>query len=148
MIMMKGLFPVVTNSDFVFPDTIFDNFFNSFENPTEGNYRVPQVDIEDTDKAYILTTDLPGIAKEDINVSYNDDILTLTAKHEEKKDEKDDKKKYIRKERSSHTFCRQFTVRNIQKDGIQAAFKDGVLTVILPKEDPKKVAEAHRIEVK
>ena len=44
--MMKGLFPVVTNSDFVFPDTIFDNFFNSFENPTEGNYRVPQVDIE------------------------------------------------------------------------------------------------------
>ena len=95
--MMKGLFPVVTNSDFVFPDTIFDNFFNSFENPTEGNYRVPQVDIEDTDKAYILTTDLPGIAKEDINVSYNDDILTLTAKHEEKKDEKDDKKKYIPK---------------------------------------------------
>ena len=84
MIMMKGLFPVVTNSDFVFPDTIFDNFFNSFENPTEGSYRVPQVDIEDTDKAYILTTDLPGIAKEDINVSYNDDILTLTAKHEEK----------------------------------------------------------------
>lgn len=50
--------------------------------------------------------------------TYNDDILTLTAKHEEKKDEKDDKKKYIRKERSSHTFCRQFTVRNIQKDGI------------------------------
>ena len=34
--MMKGLFPVVTNSDFVFPDTIFDNFFNSFENPTEA----------------------------------------------------------------------------------------------------------------
>lgn len=86
--MMKGLFPVVTNSDFVFPDTIFDNFFNGFENPTEANYRVPQVDIEDTDKAYILTTDLPGVAKEDINVSYKDDVLTLTAKHEEKKDEK------------------------------------------------------------
>ena len=82
MIMMKGLFPVVTNSDFVFPDTIFDNFFNGFENPTEANYRVPQVDIEDTDKAYILTTDLPGVAKEDINVSYKDDVLTLTAKHE------------------------------------------------------------------
>ena len=84
--MMKGLFPVVTNSDFVFPDTIFDNFFNGFENPTEANYRVPQVDIEDTDKAYILTTDLTGVAKEDINVSNKDDVLTLTAKHEEKKD--------------------------------------------------------------
>ena len=83
--MMKGLFPVVTNSDFVFPDTIFDNFFNGFENPTEANYRVPQVDIEDTDKAYILTTDLPGVAKEDINVSYKDDVLTLTAKHKKRK---------------------------------------------------------------
>lgn len=85
MIMMKGLFPVVTNSDFVFPDTIFDNFFNGFENPTEANYRVPQVDIEDTDKAYILTTDLPGVAKEDINVSYKDDVLTLTANMKKRK---------------------------------------------------------------
>ena len=146
--MMKGLFPVVTNSDFVFPDTIFVNFFNGFENPTEANYRVPQVDIEDTDKAYILTTDLPGVAKEDINVSYKDDVLTLTAKHEEKKDEKDDKKKYIRKERSSHTFCRQFTVRNIQKDGIEAAYKDGILTVTLLKVDPQKEIESHRITVR
>lgn len=50
--MMKGLFPVVTNSDFVFPDTIFDNFFNGFENPTEANYRVPQVDIEHGQSLY------------------------------------------------------------------------------------------------
>lgn len=144
--MMKGLFPVVTNSDFAFPDSLFDNFFNSFENPTEAGYRVPRVDVEENDKAYVVTTDLPGVKKEDITITYKDDVLTLQAKHEEKKDEKDGKK-YIRKERLNHTFCRQFAVNNIDKDGIQANFTNGVLTVTLPKADPKKVAQAHRIEV-
>lgn len=144
--MIKGLFPVVTGSSLEFPDSLFDNFFNEFENPTEGQYRVPRVDIEDTGNAYVVTADLPGMDKKDIQITYKDDVLTLMAKHEEKKDEKDGKK-YIRKERLDQTFCRQFTARNIQKDGIQASYTDGVLTVTLPKVDPKKVMEAHRIEV-
>lgn len=144
--MIKGLFPVVTGSSLEFPDSLFDNFFNEFENPTEGQYRVPRVDIEDTGDAYVVTADLPGMDKKDIQITYKDDVLTLMAKHEEKKDEKDGKK-YIRKERLDQTFCRQFTARNIQKDGIQASYTDGVLTVTLPKVDPKKVMEAHRIEV-
>lgn len=145
--MMKGLFPVVTNSDFAFPDSFFDNFFNGFENPTEAGYRVPRVDVEENDKAYVVTTDLPGVSKEDISLTYKDDVLTIMAKHEDKKDEKDEKKKFIRKERLNHTFCRQFTVKNIEKEGIQASFVNGVLTVTLPKADPKKVSEAHKIEV-
>lgn len=144
--MIKGLFPVVTGSSLEFPDSLFDNFFNEFENPTEGQYRVPRVDIEDTGDAYVVTADLPGMDKKDIQITYKDDVLTLMAKHEVKKDEKDGKK-YIRKERLDQTFCRQFTARNIQKDGIQASYTDGVLTVTLPKVDPKKVMEAHRIEV-
>lgn len=144
--MIKGLFPVVTGSSLEFPDSLFDNFFNEFENPTEGQYRVPRVDIEDTGDTYVVTADLPGMDKKDIQITYKDDVLTLMAKHEEKKDEKDGKK-YIRKERLDQTFCRQFTARNIQKDGIQASYTDGVLTVTLPKVDPKKVMEAHRIEV-
>lgn len=146
--MMKSLFPV-TNNDFLFPDHVFNSFFNDFMKPSDGSYSIPKVDIEDTDKAYILTTDLPGVAKEDINVTYDDNVLTLSAKHEEKKEEKDakDKKNYIRKERTNKVFCRQFSVQNIQKEGIQANFKDGVLTIVMPKEDPKKVAESHRIAV-
>lgn len=146
--MMKSLFPV-TNNDFLFPDQVFNSFFNDFMKPSDGSYSIPNVDIEDTDKAYILTTDLPGVAKEDINVTYDDNVLTLSAKHEETKEEKDakEKKNYIRKERTSKVFCRQFSVQNIQKEGIQANFKDGVLTIVMPKEDPKKVAESHRIAV-
>lgn len=146
--MMKSLFPV-TNNDFLFPDQVFNSFFNDFMKTSDGSYSIPKVDIEDTDKAYILTTDLPGVAKEDINVTYDDNVLTLSAKHEETKEEKDakEKKNYIRKERTSKVFCRQFSVQNIQKEGIQANFKDGVLTIVMPKEDPKKVAESHRIAV-
>lgn len=146
--MMKSLFPV-THNDFLFPDHVFNSFFNDFMKPFDGSYNIPKVDIEDTDKAYVLTTDLPGIAKEDINVTYDNNVLTLSAKHEDTKEEKDakDKKNYIRKERTSKVFCRQFSVQNIQKEGIQANFKDGVLTIVMPKEDPKKVAESHRIAV-
>lgn len=171
--MLKGLFPVVSHDDVVFPDDFFDNFFNDFASPVKGSYRVPRVDIEDTDKAYILTADLPGMKKEDISVTYDNDVLTLLAKHETKtedssqpqdskaagaadaKDSKDAKaaeakpqKKYIRQERTNTAFCRQFTVRNIQKDGIEASYKDGVLTVTMPKVDPQKEIEAHRIEIK
>lgn len=146
--MMKSLFPV-TNNDFLFPDLVFNSFFNDFMKPSDGSYSIPKVDIEDTDKAYVLTTDLPGVAKKDINVTYDNNVLTLSAKHEDTKEEKDakDKKNYIRKERTSKVFCRQFSVQNIQKEGIQANFKDGVLTIVMPKEDPKKVAESHRIAV-
>lgn len=160
--MLKGLFPVVTSNDLVFPDDFFDNFFNDFESPVKGSYSVPRVDIEDTDKAYVLTADLPGMKKEDISVTYKDNVLTLLAKHETKtedsKDAKDAKsgeakadvpqKHYIRQERMNCTYCRQFTVRNIQKDGIEAAYKDGILTVTLPKVDPQKEIESHRITVR
>ena len=146
--MMKSLFPV-TNNDFLFPDHVFNSFFNDFMKPSDGSYSIPKVDIEDTDKAYILTTDLPGVAKEDINVTYDDNVLTLSAKHEETKEEKDakEKKNYIRKERTSNVFCRQFSVQNIQKEGIQASFENGVLTITLPKEEPQQVEAKHTIEI-
>ena len=145
---MKSLFPVA-NNDFLFPDNVFNSFFNDFMKPSDGSYSIPKVDIEDTDKAYVLTTNLPGIRKEDISVTYDNDILTLSAKHEETQEEKDaeHKKNYIRKERTNFGFFRQFNIQSIQKENIQANFKDGVLTIVMPKEDPKKVAESHRIAV-
>lgn len=59
---MRNLFPVST--DFAFPDSTFDNFFNGLFQPTaETQVKLPKVDIEDTGKAYVLTADLPGMAK-------------------------------------------------------------------------------------
>lgn len=146
--MMKSLFPV-TNNDFLFPDHVFNSFFNDFMKSSDGSYNIPKVDIEDTDKAYVLTTDLPGIAKEDINVTYDNNVLTFSAKHEDTKEEKDakDKKNYIRKERMSTSFYRQFPVSGIQKEGIQASFENGVLTITLPKEEQQPAETQHTIEI-
>ena len=145
--MMKSLFPIVTNNDLFFPDNLVNRFFSDFMNPFDGNYNVPKVDIEDKGDAYVMTTDLPGVAKEDISLSYDDDVLTLSACHEASKDDSDAQKNYIRKERTSRSFCRQFTVSGIDKEKIQASFKDGVLTVTLPKEAAKPAETVKTIDI-
>lgn len=144
---MRSLFPIVTHDDLVFPHHFVNHFFDDFMKPFDGSYSVPKVDVEDKETEYVLTTDLPGMAKEDIRLTYDNDILTISAHHEETKDEKDEKKNYIRKERTSNTFCRQFQVGGIQKDHIQAAFSNGVLTVTLPKETAKQIEAAKTIEI-
>lgn len=115
--------------------------------PFDSSYSVPKVDVEDKENEYVLTTDLPGMAKEDIKLTYDKDILTISARHEETKDEQDDQKNYIYKERSSSSFCRSFPVSGIRKDGIQASFADGVLTVTLPKETPQPAESVRTIDI-
>lgn len=132
---MNSLFPIVDN-EFSVPD-VFDNFFNRFMWPSEFTSTMPKVDIEDKGSEYVMTADLPGVQKEDIHLSYDNNVLTLAASHNEQKDSQDDQHNYICKERSSSSFCRQFPVTSIQKEGIQAAFKDGVLTITLPKDAPQ-----------
>lgn len=53
---MKSLFPIVTNSDAVFPTNFADRFFSDFMKPFEGSYNIPRVDIEDKGNEYVLTT--------------------------------------------------------------------------------------------
>lgn len=144
---MRSLFPIVTNNDLVFPDNFVNHFFGDFMKPFDSSYSVPKVDVEDKENEYVLTTDLPGMAKEDIKLTYDKDILTISARHEETKDEQDDQKNYIYKERSSSSFCRSFPVSGIRKDGIQASFADGVLTVTLPKETPQPAESVRTIDI-
>lgn len=143
---MTSLFPIVNTNDFAVPD-VFDNFFNNFMWPADSSYNVPKVDIEDKGDAYVLTADMPGVAKEDINLTYDNDVLTLSASHVESKDKQDEQKNYIRKERMSSSFCRQFPVSGICKEGIQASFENGVLTMTLPKEEKQQVETKHTIEI-
>lgn len=142
--MMKDLFPVVSANDMFNADSMFDNFFQGF---APASMKMPKVDIEDKGNAYELTADLPGVAKEDINLTYDNDVLTLSATHEEQKDEQDDQKHFIRKERRTSSFCRQFVVDGIEKDNIKASFKDGVLTVDLPKQAAQPVEASQTIAI-
>lgn len=97
----------------------------------------PDTDMSETESEYLVTVDLPGISKKDIEVSYQDKRLTITG--ERKKEDKEEKKDYLRRERYFGKFVRSFTLPAGVKDNeIKAAFKDGVLTVRIPKTEVQK----------
>ena len=93
---------------------------------------VPSVDIVEKDNAYKVSAELPGIAASDIDVKFSDGMLTISGEKQEEKEEK--KKDYFLSERRYGSFKRSFRVaEGVDADKIEASFKNGVLTVTLPK---------------
>ncbi len=109
---------------------------------TELEDITPSVDIfEDADNV-VVKAELPGMNKEDIDVTLNDDIITISG--EKKKEEKVEKKNYFRLERSHGSFRRSFRLpAEVQTDKAKANFKNGVLELKIP-----KTAEAKKKEKK
>lgn len=97
----------------------------------------PSVDITEDEKEYVLKADLPEVKKEDVKVSVENGVLSITGERKFEKEEKD--KKYHRIERSYGSFLRSFTLPDAA-DGakVSAEFKDGVLKVHLPKTEKSK----------
>lgn len=104
------------------------------------------VDIEETETAYKVQADLPGLTKEDIKLDYADNILSINAHKETETEEKDTEKNYIRRERSSRSYSRQFLIKNVDEGAITANFENGVLMIDLPKKE-KEDSETKRIEI-
>ena len=104
----------------------------------------PRVDIVEVNGTYELTADLPGLKKDDIKIEIHDNVLTLRGEKKLEEEKKD--KNYRLCERYFGEFVRTFTLpENVNKDGIEAEFKDGVLTVAIPKVEKPKPKQ---IEVK
>jgi HSP20 family protein len=97
----------------------------------------PSVDIVEDDKEWLVKADLPEVKKEDVKVTVDNGVLTITGERKFEKEEKD--KKYHRIERSYGNFLRSFTLPDAA-DGakVNAEFKDGVLKVHLPKSEKAK----------
>ena len=106
-----------------------------------------KTDIRETDDAFILETDLPGFSKEEIHAEIRDGVLTLRAERKKDSDEKDGDGKYIRRERSYASYSRRFSLDGIRAEDISAAFRDGVLTLTLPKAEPKKADKGRTLEI-
>lgn len=128
---MFGMLPF-DRSDVNLFDT-FDNFTRDFFRKSNAELPAFRTDIRDVGDSYVLEAELPGFKKEDINLDLKDGILTITATHNESKDEKDDKGNYIRRERRYGSFQRSFDVTGIDERGISASYQDGVLAINLPK---------------
>ena len=92
-----------------------------------------KTNIEETDKEYLLTMLVPGVAKKDINIDYEDSYLIISV---ESKSETEDKK-YLVKEIKEESYSRSFYLENINEDKIKAKLEDGVLTIKLEKDEPE-----------
>ena len=128
-------------------DMFNEPFFSEFMTPASVNASNFKVDVKDNGNSYELIADFPGLKKENINLNYENNYLTISAKTEEGKEEKDDKGNYIRRERHFGSMSRSFYIDNIDETKISAEFKDGVLKIDLPKmveEAPKST----KIEIK
>ena len=103
-----------------------------------------KTDIREADGAYILEAELPGFTREDIHAEIKNGYLTIRA--ERKSESEDNKENYLRRERSFGSFSRTFDLEGIDADAISASFKNGVLTLELPKLAPK-AEEARKVEI-
>ncbi|MBW7947391.1 MAG: Hsp20/alpha crystallin family protein, partial [Sphingomonadaceae bacterium] len=94
----------------------------------------PRVDIAETDQGLELTAELPGIDEKDIDLSLDDDVLTLKAEHKAEKEKEDKKKRYHLVERSHGTYLRRFQIPFTPDAAkVSASFDKGVLKVSVPR---------------
>ena len=126
----------------LFNDSFFRSFFDMSDWMGNAGFRV---DIKDKGDHYLLEGDLPGVSEEQIDLTVDNDVLTISANvNSEKKEEKD---AYLYCERRMGHVERSFNLEGIQQDSISADYKNGVLTVKLPKSNPEPAKMQRKIAI-
>jgi HSP20 family protein len=131
----KAMLPTITRRAFSpFTSRLFDDDYFPVLSRTDA--AIPAVNIRESEKNFILELAVPGIEKKDIKIDINEDVLTISS--EVKNEKEDEQDGYQRKEFSFSSFSRKFNIpENVNKDKIGARYKDGILSVELPKEEEK-----------
>ena len=114
-------------------DRLFDRFFESplAELPGLGDW-TPVLDVSEDKDSITVTAELPGVDPKDITVSLEGDVLTIKGEKEQKKEEKDER--HHRVERTWGAFMRSVRLpAGVESGKVSAAFKNGVVTITLPK---------------
>ena len=114
------------------PFNMLDEIERAFLN--NGSTSAFKTDIRDMGDNYLLEADLPGFEKSDINLELENDMLTIKAERHSEIEDKDKNGDVIRCERSFGSFSRTFDVTGIDAENITAAYKNGVLSLTLPKQ--------------
>jgi len=139
-------------------DRIFDRFRTEFDEllwpwsrtepvTTMTTSRTPLLDVADLGDRYEMRVEMPGIPKEDINIEVTPTGIEISAEHDESKEDKG--KNWLRKERRSMSFYRSLELpEELKTDGVEAELKDGVLTVMLPKVEPKPEHKPKKVKIK
>jgi HSP20 family protein len=119
-------------------DNFLDSLLSDIPSATKTSLNFPAVNIAESNDAYELEFNVPGRKKEDFKITVDKDILTVS--FEKKEENKEESKKFIKKEFTLQPFKRSFTLdEKINADEINAKYEDGLLLLTLPKTEEVKV---------
>ena len=142
----KAMLPTIakrTFRPFYMPSFFDDDFFPVLTNRSSS---MPAVNIREDEKRFTLDLAVPGIDKKYLKIDINEDLLYIAS--ETKNESEEDKDGYQRKEFSYSSFCRSFQIpENVNKEKIEANYKDGILSVTLPKVDEEKAKISRQIKI-
>ena len=142
----------------IFGENLFDDFMNDFSFPTFPNVdkelygkhakALMKTDVREKDNSYELDIDLPGFKKDEIQAQISDGYLTISASKGLDKDQKDDKGRYIRRERYCGECSRSFYIGDgITEKDVSAKFEDGILKLSIPKKETKALPKPNQITI-
>tara|TARA_B100000902_G_C26981277_1_gene750387 strand:+ start:269 stop:706 length:438 start_codon:yes stop_codon:yes gene_type:complete len=119
------------------PNVLDNAFYNSNDNDLYSNEWQPLVDVKENSKSYVLVADMPGVKKNNIEAKIKENVLII--KGDKKLDDEKNKDAYHYSERKVGKFARSFKLpKSIMEDKISANFKDGSLTITIPKAEKEK----------
>ena len=130
----------------------FDDFSNMLDDFFTGSWPIQRslagdtfkIDIQDNDTEYTIEAELPGVKKEDVEITLNDGRLNLSVKKEEVSENKS--KKYIHRERKYAQMSRSILLADADDEGIKAKLEEGVLTIQVPKKQHEDTSKRIMIE--
>lgn len=133
-------------------EDVLSHWMKSFQEVFEDDVLTPfkgstlsfRTDIRETEQAYQVEAELPGLQKDNIDIDYAAPYLTIKAIHQQDQQEEDTDHRVVRRERRYGEYVRRFYVQDIEEDQIQATLKDGILLLTIPK---KQRSEGRRIQI-
>ncbi len=139
----------------IYGENMFDDFFGSSffggHDPLFGKHarNLMKTDIHETDdaKAYRFAVELPGFKKDEISLDVKNGYLNISAAKGLDKEEEEKKGRVLRQERYAGACSRSFYIGDVKPEDVKAKYESGVLTVIVPKEDAKKLASGSAIAI-
>lgn len=138
-------------------DRLFDDFRSSFSDLfwpwSTGNQwmatmtQTPPIDVVDKGDKYEIKADMPGIPKDNINIEVTPNSIEISGTYEEQEKEGDEKKNWMRRERRMSFYRGLELPEEVKTDNVNAEYKDGVLTIDLPKTQPREM-KTRKIQIK
>jgi len=141
----KAMLPTITRRSFspLLSNLFDDDFFPVLSSRTST---MPAVNIKENEKNFTLELAVPGIDKKDLKIDISEDVLTISS--ETRNETEESKDGYKRKEFSFASFCRSFYIpENVNREKIGASYRDGILSVDLPKQEEEKNKITRQIKI-